>query len=182
MLWPSQSSELLEIFSYGAIDKPLTFPAQKRAMNFSVRTTVFIPWSAALLVCLSLCCVAPRTLAAEAPPFSPSPNRPGFALTNPIIVVSPKMLDFGPVPAGKSATNTFLVENMGHGKLVGRASVPSPFKVVSGETYALSETDVQVVTVTFTPGRALTNTATVTFTGGGGTKAKVFGESIPPRD
>src|SRR5437879_9978882 len=51
--------------------------------------------------------------------FSELPKQAAFALTNPIVLVSPARLDFGSVPGGKRATREFLVENIGRGKLVG---------------------------------------------------------------
>ena len=116
--------------------------------------------------------------------FAPIPKDSNFALTNAVILVSPTTLDFGSVALGKGATNTFLVENIGRGKLVGTASVPSPFKILSGGEYALTEKQVQVVTIAYIPGRtrAMTNTATVKFTGGGGAKAKVTGKRLTSQD
>src|SRR5690348_2665500 len=72
--------------------------------------------------------------AAESPTFAPLPTQPNFALTNGIILLSPSRLNFGTVPLGKSVTNTLLVENFGRGKLVGTASVPPPFKIISGRS------------------------------------------------
>ena len=53
--------------------------------------------------------------------------------TNPVIYVKPLVLNFGPVATNKTATATFIVENMGSGKLVGKATDPDPFKIVAGE-------------------------------------------------
>ena len=114
--------------------------------------------------------------AAESPTFAPLPSQPSFALTNGVILVSPTRLNFGTVSLGKSVTNTFLVENFGHGKLVGTASVPAPFKIISGEKYSLKEKEVQIVTVVYTPTRPRIDKAAVTFTGGNGAKALVMGK------
>lgn len=116
--------------------------------------------------------------AAEPPLFSPLPNQPGLELTNGIILVSPTKLNFGRVPVGKSATNTFLVENFGHGKLTGKVSVPKPFKIISGESYSLTPKEVQVVTIVYAPERVRNVRATVKFTGGNGAKATVTGEAV----
>jgi len=116
------------------------------------------------------------TSAAESPTFAPLPDQPSFAITNGIILVSPTRLDFGAVPLGKSITNTFLVENFGRGKLVGTASVPAPFKIISGEKYALKEKEVQVVTVVYTPTQPRIDKAIVKFSGGNGAKAMVLGK------
>ena len=116
------------------------------------------------------------------PSFSELPQQSTFALTNPIVLVSPTRLDFGSVPRGKRLAKEFLVENIGRGKLVGTASVPAPFKIISGGKYALKEKEVQVVTVSYTPGSARTNTAILTFTGGGGAKVTVTGKRLVEQD
>jgi len=97
-------------------------------------------------------------------------------ITNPVVMVTPLTLDFGSVQPKTTVTNTFLVENAGGGKLVGKATVPAPFKIVSGESYSLKENAAQVLTITYTPGRNALDTQTVTFTGGGGAKALVTGK------
>ena len=114
--------------------------------------------------------------AAESPTFAPLPDQPTFAITNGIVLVSPTRLNFGAVQLGKSVTNTFLVENFGRGKLVGTASVPAPFKIISGEKYALKEKEVQVVTVVYTPTQPRIDKAIVKFSGGNGAKAMVIGK------
>ena len=65
---------------------------------------------------------------------------------------------------------------MGSGKLVGTATVPAPFKILSGGDYKLKENEAQIVTVTYTPSGAAFDTETVTFTGGGGSTATVNGK------
>jgi len=106
---------------------------------------------------------------------------PGIAeaatlFTTPVIYVKPQTLDFGRVAAKATATNTFLVENMGKGKLVGTATVPAPFKILSGGNYTLRENEAQIVTVIYTPSGAASDTQTVMFTGGGGAKARATGK------
>jgi hypothetical protein len=96
--------------------------------------------------------------------------------TNPVIVVSPSALDFGRVATNATATNTFLVENIGSGKLVGMATVAAPFKILSGGDYTLRENEAQVITVTYKPTGAASDTQTVQFTGGGGAKATATGK------
>jgi hypothetical protein len=105
----------------------------------------------------------------------------GTLFTNPVIFVKPATLDFGPVAANTTATNTFLVENMGNGKLVGTAIVAAPFKILSDTNYTLRASEAQIVTVTYTPSGAASDTETVTFTGGGGAEATVTGKLAPPK-
>ena len=99
--------------------------------------------------------------------------------TVPVIVVTPKILDFRAGATNGTATNTFLVENAGGGKLVGKAMVARPFKIVDGGNYSLRENEDQVVTVIYTCRNARTNIQTVTFTGDGGAKATVIGRLSP---
>ena len=108
----------------------------------------------------------------------------GTLFTNPVIYLTPMALDFGAVPAKATATNTFVVENMGTGKLVGTATVAAPFKILSGGDYTLRANEAQVVTVTYTPSGAASDTQTVKFTGAGGINATVTGKlavSLPNR-
>jgi hypothetical protein len=114
--------------------------------------------------------------------FSPLPKESAVILTNAIILISPKVLDFGSVTTGKTVTDTLLVENVGGGKLVGTASVSAPFKIISGGDYSLKEKQVQVVTVAYTPARTGAVSAKITFTGGGGAKATVAGSAVSPRE
>jgi hypothetical protein len=100
----------------------------------------------------------------------------GTLFTTPVMVVTPTAVDFGTVADKAAATNTFLVENMGKGSLVGTATVAAPFKILSGGDYSLREDEVQVVTVVYTPSGAAADTETVKFTGGGGAKATVTGK------
>jgi len=81
-------------------------------------------------------------------------------------VVSPKKIDFGDLRLKESATNSFLVENVGSGTLEGTAKVPPPFKIQSGASYKVPRNGAQVVTVVYTPDGSPTNTQVVTFTGG----------------
>src|SRR5437868_2889185 len=83
---------------------------------------------------------------------------------DPILSVSPRSLDFGVVPSKTTVTNTFLVQNWGGGKLVGKATVPRPFKIISGATYRLGPADAQIVTVIYTPSEASSDTNVVKFT------------------
>jgi hypothetical protein len=107
----------------------------------------------------------------------------GTLFTNPVIVVTPMTLDCGRVVTNTIATNTFLVENIGRGRLVGAATVAAPFKILAGGDYSLLANEVQVMTVTYQPSGAASDTQTVQFTGGGGAKATITGKPaiIPPK-
>jgi hypothetical protein len=104
----------------------------------------------------------------------------GTLFTNPVIYVAPMELDFGGVADKATATNTFVVENMGSGRLVGTASVSAPFKILSGADYNLNPNEAQIVTVIYTPSGAEVDTQTVKFTGGGGLTATATGRLATP--
>ena len=111
---------------------------------------------------------------------APRSTEAGTIFTNPVLFVKPMTLNFGPVADKATATNTFLIENMGSGKLVGTATVPVPFKILSGGKYALRANEAQIVTLTYTPSGAAADIQVVRFTGGGGAKATVTGKLGPP--
>ncbi len=98
--------------------------------------------------------------------------------SSPLLVVAPSRIDFGSAPAGTTLTNTFLIENVGAGRLVGKASVAPPFKITEGASYSLAANEAQIVSITYTPGRAGHDTQTVRFTGGHGAKAIVTGARL----
>jgi hypothetical protein len=111
--------------------------------------------------------------------MAPSDTSAGTLFTMPIISISPRLIDFGSVPMKTSVTNTLLIENWGGGKLVGKATVPRPFKIISGGTYSLGPSDAQVLTISYSPSGALldTNVVKFTVTGGAGAIAPVVGKS-----
>jgi hypothetical protein len=113
------------------------------------------------------------------PVMLPCSLRAGTLFTNPVIVVSPAMLKFGAADPHRTLTNTFLVENAGGGKLVGRVKVKPPFRVIDGRSYALRENEAQVVTIVYAPKSPETVTNTVEFTGGSGATATVVGSPLP---
>ena len=111
---------------------------------------------------------------------APRSTEAGTIFTNPVLFVKPMTLNFGPVADKATATNTFLIENMGSGKLVGTATVPVPFKILSGGDYTLKENEAQIVTVIYKPTGTAPDSQTVQFTGGGGAKATVTGKPTAP--
>lgn len=105
----------------------------------------------------------------------------GTLLTNAVVVVTPTTLDFGTVAARTTVTNTLLVENAGEAKLVGKATVAPPFKIIEGARYSLKANEAQMLTITYTPTKAERDTRTVYFTGGFGAKVTVTGQrAVPP--
>jgi hypothetical protein len=101
--------------------------------------------------------------------------------TTPVISVTPTAMDFGAVPNTVTVTNTFLVENAGGGKLVGKVQVAPPFKIISGGSYRLDRNETQIVYITYTPGQGTNDTQKVTFSqkGATGTYVMVTGKPAP---
>src|SRR5439155_765463 len=83
-------------------------------------------------------------------------------------------VNFGSVPLGSFADQTFTVSNTGGGTVSGSASVPAPYSIVSGSPFTLSGVGTtQVVKVRFTPTTTSTVSANITFTANGGTVSAV---------
>lgn len=94
----------------------------------------------------------------------------------PIIEVSPRHVDFGAVRWKHSVTNSLVVANWGGGKLIGKATVKAPFKILSGGSYRLGADAVQILTISYTPTGAALDTNVIKFTGGGGASVPVTGK------
>jgi hypothetical protein len=99
----------------------------------------------------------------------------GSLITNPAVLVSPRVLDFGMVASNAVATNMLVVENAGGGRLIGTAKVAAPFRILSGEEYSLGRTEAQVITLTYSPTGVGGDSGIVTFTGGSGATVSVTG-------
>ena len=95
----------------------------------------------------------------------------------PVLQVTPGSIAYGTILNGTSKTNSFTVQNMGTGTLIGTASVGAPFSVVSGVSYSLGASASQTVTVVFSPTAATNYNQSVTFTGGNGTNTTVTGSA-----
>lgn len=74
-------------------------------------------------------------------------------VNGPVLVVAPLMVDFGAVKSHTTVTNTFLVKNVGEGRMeiAMKAAEGGPFRIVSGGTCTLDRRTVGVVTIAYTP-------------------------------
>jgi hypothetical protein len=120
--------------------------------------------------------------ASDARVLDPSPANPDYwanlAGTNggsAAITVTPANWDFGTIPVGTNADQTFTVQNTGSAALSGSASVSAPFSIVSGGSYTLAAGLGQAVIVRYSPTTAGSDSATVTFSGGDGATVSVSG-------
>lgn len=95
-------------------------------------------------------------------------SQAGTLFTSPIIFIQPQKLDFGTVAPREFSTNSFIIENVGGGTLTGKAEVPAPFKIVSGESYVLKRSEIQVVKIVYSPDNSGTNKEVVKFSGSDG--------------
>ena len=97
--------------------------------------------------------------------------------TIPVLQVTPGSIAYGTILNGTSKTNSFTVQNIGVGTLIGTASVGAPFSIVSGGSYSLGASASQTVTVAFSPTGASNYNQSVIFTGGNGTSTTVTGSA-----
>ncbi len=97
--------------------------------------------------------------------------------TTPVLQVTPGSIAYGTILNGTSKTNSFTVQNIGVGTLIGTASVAAPFSILSGGSYSLGASASQTVTVVFSPTTATNYNQSVTFTGGNGTSTTVTGSA-----
>ncbi len=105
-------------------------------------------------------------------------SRADTLFPGPVIVVTPMALKFGAADARRALTNTFLVENVGRGTLVGKVKVKAPFRVLDGGSYALKANEAQVVTLVYAPTNSVSITNAVEFSGGGGCTASAIGKPL----
>ena len=94
------------------------------------------------------------------------------------ISVTPTSRSFGTVALGSSEDRVFTVQNMGASAVSGTATTTAPFSILSGGAYSLAAGQSQQVTVRFTPVSAGTASASVSFTGGGGSSRAVLGTGV----
>ena len=98
---------------------------------------------------------------------------------SPAISVTPASHDFGTVTQGGSSDRSFTVRNTGGGTLVGNATIPAPYSIVSSPGYTLAPGQLTNVIVRFAPSTAGTFLGAVTFSGGGGVSRLVTGTGVP---
>jgi len=108
--------------------------------------------------------------------FAPFGIRPGTSG----ILVTPAQFTFGRVQVGQTAQTQFTITNTGSARLVGRATVAAPFRVLSGASYALDPGRSHVVTLSFAPTEARDYSELVNFSGGEGATRRVTGTGVAP--
>ncbi|MCX7046479.1 MAG: PKD domain-containing protein [Candidatus Sumerlaeota bacterium] len=95
---------------------------------------------------------------------------------DPLLVVTPDALDFGPVQLGGSVDQIFIARNDGGGTINGSASVSGGgFSIVGSASYSLAHSDSTSITVRFAPIARGLSQKNVHFTGGGGADRAVSG-------
>lgn len=96
------------------------------------------------------------------------------------IVVTPPVVQFGDVVIGEVATGGVFVINAGMSALSGMVSgVSAPFSMSTGSPYELAAGATGSVTFVFAPAAEGGYTNTVSFSGGGGTTARLIGSGVP---
>jgi len=101
-------------------------------------------------------------------------------VTNPTtLVVAPGgATDFGSLAVGTTAERGFTLRNTGSNTIVGSASAPAPFSIVSGASYNLAPGQTQAVTVRYSPTQPGNNIAYITFTGTGTQQRQLLGSAF----
>jgi hypothetical protein len=103
--------------------------------------------------------------------------------TNPVLAISPRVLDFGSVAVGGTKQLSFTVKNAGVEVVTGTASVPAPFRIIAGSPYVLSNSQSQVIVVEYAPSARAIHMAAIHLTGGSGAGVTVTGSvarGLPP--
>lgn len=92
----------------------------------------------------------------------------------PKLAVAPKGLtDFGPTRIGTPRElDAYVVTNAGKGRLIGTVSVPAPFGIISGGTFALGAGASQVVRIGYAPAAEGAHTAIASFISNGGSTTR----------
>ncbi len=93
------------------------------------------------------------------------------------IAVSPLSIDFGDVRLGDAISVMIHVANLGTDTLVGEATIPQTFTVLSGSPYAIPAGETGIVELEFDPGQARDYEQELVLTGGGGATVLVTGSA-----
>jgi|GEM_PF-5291674 len=93
----------------------------------------------------------------------------------PEIQVTPTSQGFGSVNVGEKTSKSFTVSNTGESLLQGQASVASPFHIVNGADYSLTEGQSASLVIEFRPMAIAGYADQVFFTGGGDFSASITG-------
>jgi|GEM_PF-3535586 len=107
-------------------------------------------------------------------------NAATLTVDEPLIDVTPTgTVDFGWVAIGNTLCREFIITNVGCGSFSGAAtSDDSHFVVQEPSNYTLAQDESTSITVCYEPDGTTTDTATITFTGGGGTFRDVVGSGF----
>jgi hypothetical protein len=97
--------------------------------------------------------------------------------TNPAVSVNPGSLIFAAIPVSTSATQAFVVQNIGGGTLTGTASASAPYSILGTASYSLGSNASQTINVRYAPTQAGVNGGTVTLTGNQSTTLPVSGSA-----
>ena len=84
---------------------------------------------------------------------------------------------FAAIPVSTSATQAFVVQNIGGGTLTGTASASAPYSIVGAASYSLGSNASQTINVRYAPTQAGVNGGTVTLTGNQSTTLPVSGSA-----
>lgn len=103
-----------------------------------------------------------------------------FSTTGACIAVTERVIDFGAVLIGETATNAVRVVNLGDEPVIGMATnVIAPFSIIAGAEYTVQSDAYHDVTLTFTPFTESAYSNTLLLLGGGDERVTICGTGVP---
>lgn len=103
-----------------------------------------------------------------------------FATTGACIAVTERIIDFGHVMVGETATNVVGVVNLGDEPVIGIATNASePFAIIAGTEYTVQSDAYHNVLLTFTPLAETAYSNTLLLLGGGDERVTIHGTGVP---
>jgi len=103
-----------------------------------------------------------------------------FSTTGPCIAVTERVVDFGNVAVGDTATNAVRVVNLGDELVTGMATgAVAPFAILADAGYMVQSNTYHDVTCTFTPAAEGLYSNVIVLLGGGNQTATLYGTGVP---
>ena len=103
-----------------------------------------------------------------------------FSTTGPCVAVTERVIDFGNIVVGDTATNTVRVVNLGDELVTGMATgAVAPFAILADAEYVVQSDTYHDVTCTFTPSAEGMHSNVIVLLGGGNQTVALYGTGVP---